>query len=124
MPTVAPEEQLARFLFDKKEIRSDGSLHWRALLPNRDGETSVSRIAGCEEGEILIMGFGVARARGQILIGRGEVLASSAYDLSLNIRADNDPASRHADIIGWPEEKDRKQAIAIDLADKATAKKL
>lgn len=124
MAEVGQDEQLARFLFDRKEIRSDGSLHWRAFLPNRDGETSVSRVDGCKEGKILAMGFDVARARGQALIGRGEVLASSVYALSLQVRADNDLASRHADIIGWPDEKDRKQAVAIDLADKATAKKL
>lgn len=124
MSEVGRDEQLARFLFDKKEIRSDGSLHWRALLPNRDGETSVSRISGCSEGEILVMGFDVAKVRGQVLIGRGELLAASAYDLSLQVRSDQDSASRHADIIGWPEEKDRKQAIAIDLAEKASAKRL
>jgi len=121
---VAREEELARFLFDKKEIRSDGSLHWRAFLPNRDGETSVSRVSGCKEGDVILMGFEVAKARGQVLVGRGEILAANVYDLSLKVRGDQDPASRHADILGWPEEKDRKQAIAIALAEKASAKRL
>ncbi|MDH5670308.1 MAG: hypothetical protein OEY86_20095 [Nitrospira sp.] len=124
MSEVAREEELARFLFDKKEIRSDGSLHWRAFLPNRDGETSVSRVSGCKEGDVILMGFEVAKARGQVLVGRGEILAANVYDLSLKVRGDQDPASRHADILGWPEEKDRKQAIAIALAEKASAKRL
>lgn len=70
------------------------------------------------------MGFEVARARSQVLVGRGDLLAASAYELSLSVRPDQNPSSKHADIVGWPEEKDRKQAIAIDLAEKTIAKKL
>ena len=42
----------------------------------------------------------------------------------MNLRADENPKSKHADIIGWPEEKDRLQAIAIDLAADVDVKKI
>jgi hypothetical protein len=125
MPEVSREEIITRYLLEKQEIRSNGKLHWRALLPNRDGETSVYRISKCSEHDIWVTGLhDVAAARGKVLIGRGDLRASSVYDKALTLRPDNNPASNHADIIGWPEEKDRLQAIAIDLAAEADVKKV
>ena len=125
MSEVRREEKITRYLLEKKEIRSNGKLHWRALLPNRDGETSVYRISECSEQDIWVTGLhDVAAARGKVLIGRGDLHASSVYDKALNIRPDTNLVSNHADIIGWPEEKDRLQAIAIDLAAEADVKKV
>jgi hypothetical protein len=122
---VSREEEITRYLLEKKEIRSNGKLHWRALLPNKDGETSVYRISGCSENDIWVTGLhDVAAARGKVLVGRGDLKAVSVYDKALNLRADENPTSKHADIIGWPEEKDRLQAIAIDLAADVDVKKI
>ena len=125
MSEVSREEEITRYLLEKNEIRSNGKLHWRALLPNRDGETSVYRISGCSEQDIWITGLhDVAAVRGKVLIGRGDLKASSIYDKALTLRPDDNLTSNHADIIGWPEEKDRLQAIAIDLADEADVKRV
>jgi hypothetical protein len=121
---IDPNEKLTRYLFEKSDIRKDGSLHWRALIPNKEGETSVFRISECSEGDVWVMGFPVAKTRGKVLIGRGDLIASNVLEVSLTLRRDEDARSRHADIIGWPEEKDRRQAIAIDLAEKVEPKKL
>lgn len=124
MPEVRSDEILSRFLFDRSEIRENGALHWKALMPNPEGETSVFRISGCSEGEILVMGFGVAALRNKVLIGRGDITAQSVLSSSLQVRADSDPGSKHADILGWPIEKDAKKAIAMALAEVASAKRL
>ena len=125
MSEVSREEEITRYLLEKKEIRSNGKLHWRALLPNKDGETSVYRISGCSENDIWVTGLhDVAAARGKVLVGRGDLKVVRVYDKALNLRADENPTSKHADIIGWPEEKDLLQAIAIDLAADVDVKKI
>jgi hypothetical protein len=94
-------------------------------MPNKDLETSVYRISGCAEEEVWLMGMKeVAPARGKPITGRGDLLAAVVYSKSLSIKADQNQKSRHADIVGWPGDKDRKQAIAMDLAVEAEAKKL
>lgn len=125
MSEITREEEVARYLLERKEIRSNGKLHWRALLPNKDGETSVYRISGWSENDIWVTGLhNVAATRGKVLVGRADLKASDVYDKSLTIRPDQIPTSRHADIMGWPEDKDRLQAIAIDLAAEADVKKV
>ena len=111
MAEITQDEVVTRYLLEKKEIRNNGKLHWRALLPNREGETSVYRISEWSEQDIWVTGLhDVAAARGKVLIGRGDLKASSISDKALTLRHDDDPTSRHSDIIGWPEEKDRLQA--------------
>lgn len=125
MTEVAQNERLTRYLLDRTTIRSDGNLHWRALTPNKDGETSVYRTDGWLYDQTKDVGVEeVARPQGKAIVGWADFIAQVVYTVSLKIRPDRDPLSRHADIINWPAEKDRHKSIAIDLAAEATVKRL
>ena len=123
MTEVAHTEHLTRYLLDRATIRSDGNLHWRALLPNKEGETSVYRADGWSDGQTRDVGIQeVAMPQGKAIVGWADLMAKAVYDVSLNVRPDTNPLSRHADIVSWPIEKDKHKAIAIDLAAEATVK--
>ncbi len=123
MTDVSREETVTRYFFDREYVRKDGALHWRALMPDRSGKTSVFRVSQLSEDEIWRIGSEkVAAIRQKSLVGRADLIAASVYDKTLRFAPDNDPESRHADIIGWPEDKDKKHDIALDLADGAEVK--
>ncbi|MDA0739196.1 MAG: hypothetical protein O3A59_09635 [Nitrospirae bacterium] len=121
MNPVSPTEKISRYLMDEDDIRpSDGSLRWRALIPNREGKTSVFRISGLSEQQVWsIAEEKVIPIRNKRLVGRADLLAAVVYNRNLNFSPDVDAASRHADIIEWPDEKEKRRLIAMDLASEA-----
>jgi hypothetical protein len=123
MTPVSQSETVTRFLLDKSNIRKDGSLHWRAVMPDStDNETSVFRIDNLSMQDIWSLGDEkVARIRTKVLVGRGDLIAADVYYQSLKISPDNDDESKHAAIVGWPTDKHAKRQAAIDLAAYATA---
>lgn len=80
-------------------------------------ETSVFRIAGLEDQEIWDIGereVAVARSN-KHLHGRADILSANVLEKGLNVNPDK-PPSRHANIMGWPEEESRRISIAQKLA--------
>jgi hypothetical protein len=91
-------------------------------MPASDGARSVFRISGLPDSEIWNLGSEkVARVRKLPLLGRLDVNAGLVYDQELRFNADADRRSRHADIVGWPPEKEKQQSIAQILAAEARA---
>jgi len=89
-------------------------------MPASDGARSIFRISGLPDSEIWSLGLEkVARLRNLPLLGRFDVNAGLVYDQELRFNADADRRSRHADIIGWPPEKEKQQSIAQNLAAEA-----
>jgi hypothetical protein len=120
---VSRSEKVTRYLLDRRDIRKEGVLHWRALMPNKSGETSVFRVSQLSEEEIWSIGSEkVALARNMPLVGRGDLVAAIVYGKALRFSPDLDLQSRHANIVDWPDTKDARQAIALDLADEAEVK--
>ena len=79
-------------------------------------ETSVFRIAGLEDQEIWDIGErDVAQKSNRHLHGRADILADKVLGKGLNVNPDK-PPSRHANIMGWPEEESRRMSIAQELA--------
>jgi hypothetical protein len=118
MTEVSRSETITRFLLDKSYIRKDGSLHWRAIMPDSTDETSVFRIDNLSMQDVWDLGNEkVAKIRNKVLLGRGNFIAADVYDRSLDLAPDTNEESRHAAIVGWPMDKDARRQIAIDLAD-------
>lgn len=93
-----------------------------AFMPASDGARSVFRILGLSDSETWNLGLEkVARVRNLPLLGRFDVNAGLVYDQELRFNPDADRRSRHADIVGWPPEKEKQQSIAQVLAAEARA---
>jgi hypothetical protein len=97
-------------------------VHHSAFMPAPDGARSVFRISVLPDLEIWSLGLTkVACVRNLPLLGRFDVNAGLVYDQELRFNADEDRRSRHADIVGWPPEKEKQQSIAQILAAEALA---
>lgn len=78
------------------------------------------RISGLYDSQIWNIGLEkVAHLRNLPLLGRFDVNAGFVCDQGLRFNPDVDTTSRHADIVGWPEEKEKRQSIAQHLAAEA-----
>jgi len=117
---VKPEESLSRYILDTAYIRSsDKTVRHSAFMPSANGETSVFRISGLADFEIWGIGcLEVAQKRGKPLLGRADILALDVIENNLQIDPDNNPP-RHANIVGWPEERSEQKLIALRLAANA-----
>jgi hypothetical protein len=85
-----------------------------------NGETSVFRISELLNAEIWDIGIRevVKEEQGKSLIGRADILTSIVTGNGLEV-IPQEPPPRHANIIGWPEEKSEQKQIAMELAAEA-----
>jgi hypothetical protein len=99
---------------------SDNCARYAAFMPNpKNRETSVYRILGISDKEIWEIGDReVGQNRGKPILGRADVGASFVIKKGLNV-VPSEPPVRHANIVGWPEEKSEQRLIALELAAEA-----
>ena len=116
---ITPFEYLSRFIVDRNHFRANRTIKHQAFIPNNNGKTSVCRISGIGDGEIWEIGLEVARIRGKPLFGRADIRVFNVLSKSLVVVPTNPPPIRHADIVGWPENKDHRISIAQELAAEA-----
>ena len=91
-----------------------------AFLPPDDGRLSVFGIDGLFEAGIWSIGMTwVAQPRGATLYARADVASSAVEDSGLRVDVDNTPP-RHANVIGWPDEKSAQKLKAGILAEAAS----
>ena len=61
----------------------------------------------------------MAGPSGRPLLGRAEIKAQDASDVGLGIEPDSKPP-RHANLVGWPNEKHERMSMAQELAARAS----
>ena len=119
---VSPEESLGRYLpEDTYFSRSRGAVKPKAFMPTRDLILSVFRIDGLKLKEIWEIGQREvidAMHQSKVLYGVANIKVYKAQEKDLIVDPDNKPL-RHANILGWPEEKGRQHSIAQELAAEA-----
>lgn len=122
---VAPSERVARFLFSlRRDVRpQDGSIRPERLYPYKHVKLSVSVLSSRTPDEIWLAGDAVGSElpEPKPCIGRADLLAEAFYAHSLKvvrIASKSDPG--HADVNGWPPEKEAQKQIALRII--ATAK--
>jgi hypothetical protein len=121
-PVVSRLETVCKYQLNKKDVRANGTVRHSAFMPASDGARSVFRVSGLLDQQIWSLGLEkVARVRTLPLFGRIDLNAGLVYDQELTFHADTDRQSRHADIVGWPPEKEKQQSIAQILAAEARA---
>lgn len=122
--SVDPSENVSRFLV-KGDIRAqDNVIKPTVFLPSASNlEVSVFRTYDLSEQAIWALAVeNVEPSRGRV-IGRGDLTVSTIIEESLRVRPDQDSASKHADIVNWPENRDARATIAKVLAAKASPAK-
>lgn len=87
-------------------------------LPAPNGETSVYLTSGVSEEKIWNIGREyVAKPRERTLHARGDVTVVAIVKTGLKVVPDTGPHPRHANITGWPPEKDERKMLAVEIAD-------
>ena len=123
MNNLDSNDPLARFLTSKNHYsRQNNRVRANAFLPPADRKLSVFQIKELAETEIWRIGETcISQPTGRTLHGRADISVLSVHNVDLKIDPNNKPP-RHANIIGWPEEKSKQKLFALELAAKATLK--
>jgi len=114
-------DPLARYLTSRGHFSArENRVKSTAFLPPPDLKLSVFQIAGLSENEIWNIGEEcVSKPQGRTLYGRADLFVSIVQNFNLNVEPDNVPP-RHANIVGWPQNKDHRKLLALELAARAT----
>ena len=116
---VDEEEMLTRFIFYSKWYRSsDGSIKPLAFMPKPEtNDTSVFRHSGFTDpdSDLSRIGEEGARKRCCNYHGRADIKAEYVYQQGLGIEPTETP-EHHANIVGWPQDKNKRLIIATQLA--------
>lgn len=119
---VDPRESLGRYLPEESYFsRSKNAVKPKAFMPPSDLKLSVFRIDGLSLKQIWEIGEQQviqAMPQTKVLYGLANIKVAKVNEVSLSIDPDNRPM-RHANIIGWPANKARRQSIAQELAAEA-----
>jgi hypothetical protein len=92
---------------------------YAAFLPDKNGETSVFRTSGITNNEIWEIGdCEVSIKRGKPILGRADIGINNVISKDLEV-VPREPPLRHANIIGWPDERSKQKIIAIELASES-----
>ncbi len=115
---VDPSETLSRFIMQSNWYRtSDNTVKYAAFMPNpSNNKTSVFRTSNLSTDEIWHIGDSeVSIKRGKPILGRADINAFNVTERHLEVDPNGSP-ERHANIVGWPEEKSKQKIIAIELS--------
>lgn len=117
--SITQDEVICRYLYQKGHYTlSTGRVKPRAFHPPADYRTSVYRTLDLNEGAIWSLGDKHASRQGQLPIARGDLTANEVGLGGLRLEA-SPPPPRHADIIGWAQDKDAMMSQAQEIAASA-----
>src|SRR5712692_6765886 len=117
---VDPAEDISRFIFSKDHFKE--TVKVGAFMPKEGADISVYRTTSCTEEKIWWLGdWYVARPRvdHRPLLARGDLNASDFSAQDLVIRKHSTPHPRHANVVGWPNDKPTRKMKATALANLA-----
>jgi hypothetical protein len=112
------DEPITRFLTSRKNHFSSKNnvVKPGAFLPYPRTETSVFRTIDLPEERIWNLWKNYVDRGQKPLCGRADLQTRTVIDVKLRLVPDDVPP-RHANIVGWPPEKDEQKAFAIALAE-------
>lgn len=117
---VGEDELVARYILFRNRVRADGSVKSDAFIPPPNFELSVTRHLGLSVEQVWGFGKAVASQNNRPLIGRADIKSAYCLEQRLCIMLAPLPEnSNHANIVGWPENKESQKQIAQELAAKA-----
>jgi hypothetical protein len=121
---VEKDERITRYGRDRRQFFKGGSAKPQLFLPNpkHDNTTSVYRTSDLKDEEVWDIGqkFVVEKTSDKKpIFGRADLSSNVILDSNLQIIPVPTPHERHADIVGWPEERDVALSIAQELASQS-----
>lgn len=109
---------LARFLTQSNHFnRGKSVVKQAAFNPPPSLRLSVFRIDGLNSKSVVQLSS--KHILGKTLYGWAKLTEKNVQKNGLSLDLNEDP-ERHADIVGWPEDKDRRKIIALELANAST----
>ena len=121
---VDPNEVTSRFLIDGQVRAENKEVKYPAFIPPKSLKLSIFRTSTLSEEEIWTLAAEkVEPSRGPV-IGRGELTVSAIAEEKLRVAPDEDPNSRHVDVVDWPVDRDARVTLAKALAAKASPAKM
>jgi hypothetical protein len=121
---IHPSDWVARYLLEGEIRNSDRTIRHQAFMPPLSLKHSVFKIYNLSDEDIWSLAVEkVEPARGKV-IGRGDLRVSEIIENSLRVEPDEDPGSRHADMVGWPNDRNHRATIAKVLAAIASPAKI
>jgi len=116
-----PNEPLARYIYSNRDFGAE-RVKRRAFMPRKKAETdrletSIFRVFGLSSEDVIELSK-LARQDKQAKAAAHHRV-KHIHESSLELEADNTP-ERHANIIGWPEEKFEQLDRAEKLASKSS----
>ncbi len=116
-------EILCRFVFSPRYVRSNGTVRHNAFVPkpNQKLKLSVTRSEDPVADGIWNIGRQIEAGRTERLQGRADVIVPVVLAQDLRIEpAPVDGNRMHANIVGWPAEKQEQLMVAKEIANRAT----
>lgn len=114
---VSSAEPITRFLFSGKLYAASARRVKRHAFAPRNGETSIFRIHDLRDDLIWLIGAEVVgAARGRVPLARADLSVGTVREAGLEVAADQATHPRHANIVGWPTERERELLAAMELA--------
>ena len=116
---IAHNELLARYITASKWFRKkDQTVKQDAFIPPDDPlELSVTRHLNLTENDIWSIGRGIVRGTPRTLHGRADIETGHVIAQRLSVvpqPVQDNP--NHANIVGWPLEKDARKMCALEIA--------
>ena len=124
MPTLPNRledgEPISRFVFDSRHFSTvDRKAKPKAFEP-KNNCVSVLRAIGLTDAEVWDWAVTyVEPERGKACRARADLTVVSVRRLILDLVRD-EPPPRHANIVGWPDDKSAQKLLSIELAAEAT----
>jgi hypothetical protein len=118
---VGSDEFLARFIFDRKCIRTTlPRIKYTAFLPNADnGQASVFRKGKMSNEYYKQVKRKVEEGRGRHMKGTALISVAEVNSAGVRVNPEESDYLWHANIEGWPPEKDEVMSIAQEIAANA-----
>ena len=121
--TSSPQYSLlARFIFQKSQFsKTPAKPKQGAFLPH-PSTLKISALWRDEllEQDIWEIGDLLGAARVKQPLARADFDTNAVSSAKLEIESDPTPHPRHVNLCGWPSEKDKQKAIALDLCARST----
>jgi len=117
---VGEDEELARYIFSRRQIRANGSVKPEALMPSPHPDMSVTRHLSLPENAIWGIGEGISAERGLPLQGRLDLVSKNLTKYGLQVKTAPLPDNEnHANVTSWPQDKPAQKQIALEVCAEA-----
>jgi hypothetical protein len=115
---IAAHEEIVRYVFEESYYRKDGSAKAKAFYPDKSGRCSVFVTSGLSHQEIVDLGYEHVAPERKPLLGHIPRTAADVRSAELDVEL-VPPPDRHAEIFGYPDDRDQMMLRALELAKTA-----